>query len=518
MAKVGKLNVQLTASSRGLARGLGHGTRLIRGFAATNTMLIGGLTGTFGKLAGIVGIGGVGAAMAGATVALKKGADAVDNLAKQSQKLLGTRNTGALAGIRHAADDAGVPVASLEKGMEKLADTLVKAGRGEKASVEAFKRIGLSARELKRLRPEEQLGLVADRLGALGDTGEKISFARGIFGRSGADLVGLFDAGSEGIAAATEEMRLFGFAIKDVDAFGVEAANDAIGKLKKIGEGVAMQFAVQFAPVIEAVTMKLVDLIKASNGVGAAVENAFNQGIEFTAGFLDKVEDLRMSWLRLRKTVYETAAAMARGIFGAGRAGGSEAEREAELQKRAAMVPEHRREEFIRRAREAGGFQDERVHFGRVGDAFAEQASEVDTQISEAEKSRREKGSLGSRFKDFIYEAQTSALERAENALLEQEQKITDEMREQKQLREQSAGLDTGFIAFGGPVFQADEVRAKSDAARAALGSDSVIDGASIPGERGKRQEAGAVGNGEVVTVLNRIDSKLGRGVPVVYA
>lgn len=453
-AKVGKLNVQLTAGTRGLSRGLKRGQSLISGFAGSGTRMLGGLTGAFGKLSGLAGIAGVTLSIGGAVVAIKKGADAVDDLAKKSKRLFGKGDTGALAGIRLAAEENGASAETADKAMGKLLDTISAAGNKEPGAVKALKAIGLSAKELLALRPEERFGVVADKIRQLSDSGDQIRVARDIFGKAGEELIPMLQQGSKAIRQATQEMREYGHAVSALDASKVESVNDNIGKLKKIGQGITMQLAVQLAPLVEDVTIRLLDMIHASGGVGKAVENAFNQGVDFAANFLTAVEDLQIGWLNLKKTVYEVARDLANGIFNLGREGGGTADSmEKELERRAQMMAPDKREEFKRRAREAGGFGDERVHFGRVGEAFGEQAAGVDQEIKDIERRRKEKGTLGARFKEYVYEAQTSAVERAQNRLLENEEAITGELKAQKDLREQQAGQGRAALtAFNGPV------------------------------------------------------------------
>lgn len=100
-------------------------------------------------------------------------------------------------------------------------------------------------------------------------------------------------------------------------------------------------------------------------------------------------------------------------------------------------------------------------------------------------KRRAEKGSLGTRFKNFVYEAQTSAAERAQNKLLDNETAITDQMKEQAKLREKATNAAQGraaLTAFNGPV-------AAFEAATAHM----------------NKQEAAGKGDGESTNLLRQI-------------
>lgn len=506
MAAVGKLNVQITAGTRGLSRGLARSTRLVQGFAGGGAKMLGGLTGAFGKLSGLAGIAGVTLSLGGAVAALRSGANSVDDLAKASKKLFGSGATGGLAGLRLAATESGASVEELDKGVGKMLDTISAAGAGEKTSIKALSALGLDFEQLQRLRPEDRLGAIADRLKNVQDAGDKIRIARDIFGRSGEQLIPLLNEGSAAIAKARAEVQLYGQSLTAVDAAKVEESNDALAKLRQSGKGVLMQLSVQFAPVLTEISNKLLGMIADAGGVGQAVHNAFTQAVEFAGNFLDKLQELRLGWLKLKSTVLDVGARMSKTLFNTGRSDG--AAEEAELQRRAAMVPEDKREEFIRRAREAGGFQDERMHFGRIGEGMAEEAASTDAEIARIEGERSRGESLGSKFKDFVYSAQNSALERAQNSLLDGEKEVTGELEDQTEERKKqreiargtAAGVNTGLMGIGGPAAMFEQAAARADAASRA------------------KEKAGKGDLSETNGILKNIDKKLAAGVPTVFA
>ena len=124
------MNVQVTAGTSGLSRGLKQSETLIGRFSNS----VGGVSGLLSKgFSGGVGIAtkavtslGAAAVAGGGSLAwgIQHGADSIDDLADSSKRLLGNDGaTGALAGLRYAAEEAGVEAGALDKGLGKLRGT-----------------------------------------------------------------------------------------------------------------------------------------------------------------------------------------------------------------------------------------------------------------------------------------------------------------------------------------------------------------------------------------------------------
>lgn len=468
-SKVGRLSVVITAGTSGLTSGLRRAETSLDRFV-----------GSSGKAASFLGkqvrpginaagkafaaMGASAAASATATaLAIKSGADRIDDLADSSKRLLGNNGaTGALAGLRFAAEEAGVEAGALDKGLGKLLDTISRANRGDKAAIQAFKAIGLDARNLAQLKPEERMIAVADALGKVRDAGDKISLSKGIFGKAGEGLVPLFNEGGEAIRAATKDLEMFGHAIGGLDAEKVGTMNDNIGRLKLAWEGVTMQLAVQFAPLVSDVTDRLLGMVDSAGGVGKATEAAFDAAVRFTGNALDALDDLHLGWLKFKQTLSGIMVI----LNDIGSWAAKPAEKianlftEDETERRLKMIAPDKRAEFKRRLDEAGGFQSEKIDFG--GGLRSENA-DIQKQIAELEKRRREKGSLGERFVAWEQKAQTKGAANAALKLNDMAEKrlgtesaIARELEKQTKEKEEQKRIETGGegkfarIAFNG--------------------------------------------------------------------
>jgi len=158
----------------------------------------------------------------------------------------------ALQELRYGAKQSGAETADLDKALGKM---LVTVGRfknakasgggggaglaipglqtlgtgGSEASgaggdADPFKRIGLNAKELAALKPDEQLKKIADGLSKLKTRADKAAAAQAIFGKAAISLQPLLDQGTEGIDKLSVAANRFGGVMSDE---AVKAAGEA---------------------------------------------------------------------------------------------------------------------------------------------------------------------------------------------------------------------------------------------------------------------------------------------------
>ncbi len=142
------------------------------------------------------------AAGAFATGALVSGfkeiAQTADNLAKQS-KTLGT-SVEALEAWQAAAGLAGVETAALNTGFRRLQVATKQAADGSALAERAFEQLGIPLQELQDSSPEEQMLRVGNAIASIQEPAKRNAAAIELLGRSGADLIRVFDGGEEATA------------------------------------------------------------------------------------------------------------------------------------------------------------------------------------------------------------------------------------------------------------------------------------------------------------------------------
>jgi hypothetical protein len=105
---------------------------------------------------------------------------------------------------------------------------------------------------------DEALFALAARLEGITDPGERARILVENFGKSGVKMGTLFEGGEAGLKGMVDEAKKLGIAFNSADAAKIEAANDAITRVKGAISGVMNQFLIKAAPVIELVGTKLV--------------------------------------------------------------------------------------------------------------------------------------------------------------------------------------------------------------------------------------------------------------------
>lgn len=204
----------------------------------------------------IANVLGAGISIAGVTAFVKSAIDAQDAISKMAQKV--GVSTEALSGWQLAAQQAGVENDAFQKGLVKLAQSAAMVLQGSKQQVDAFKAIGVSALDssghLKNL--DVLFPQVIDKLSKYRDGTAKTAIATQLFGRAGAELIPLFNAGAEGLRKYTKIAEDFGLVVGSKSAKAAEDFNDDLEQLSFVAKGVAMQFASALAPAIDEVTKK----------------------------------------------------------------------------------------------------------------------------------------------------------------------------------------------------------------------------------------------------------------------
>ncbi len=195
-------------------------------------------------------IGPIGVALAGAfTVTAivgmgKKVLDFADNLTNLAAKT-GISTTG-LQKLELAFQGSGVSLDTVTSNVTKLAKNLID---GDKSAVSALDKLGLSAKNLKTLAPEQQFLTVADAVGKIQNPTEKAYAAMAIFGKGGAELLqGL----SGHLTETTAEFEKMGLIIDEETVEAADKFGDQLGLMGKQLLGIAANAIGPLLPALSA--------------------------------------------------------------------------------------------------------------------------------------------------------------------------------------------------------------------------------------------------------------------------
>lgn len=322
---VGKLVAELTAKTDTFARDIGVVDRRLGGLqkqlesnarAARN----------FGRLL-------LGAALGGGLVAAwRRTSQLADGLAKQA------RTTGIatekLAGLRLGAELSGLEVKQLDVGLQRMVRRVAEAAQGTGEAAAALDELGISAGDLVRLSPDEQIGRIADALARVPEQGDRVRLAMRIFDRAGADFLNLLAGGSAGLADFQRQAEAAGITLNAIDAGKIEEANDAISRMKATVTGLAQDVVVLLAPAVDTAARVLTSVTKilATDIGGAAVTSvatltagvwALNKALKAVLGSMVAVQGITLAGAAARIRGGAAVAAGGAGSVAAGAAGGA---------------------------------------------------------------------------------------------------------------------------------------------------------------------------------------------------
>lgn len=243
----------------------------------------------------IPGVAKLGAAAAATGVALTtafvvKGLKAVDANAKLARSI-GATDKGMRA-LKISSNDAGVEWSVMSKAAEQLNKRLGEALSGTGEAAGALDRLGLSASNLIGMDVDERFAAIGQRVNELGWSTAKAGDMLRDFGIRNGEVVNLLNAGEGAFKGARQEVDELGLAISDIDAAKVEAANDSFSRIGMIIDSASEKLAVEFAPLIDAVSDQFTDMAKEAGGAGDAMSQAFDSTLSaaaFTADAFDSV-------------------------------------------------------------------------------------------------------------------------------------------------------------------------------------------------------------------------------------
>lgn len=299
---IANLSVRLSANISAFSTGMSAAIKPLKQLGSQVLSLGGMISPMAGAFVGLAGAAGVGALIKGQM-------DAIDSTAKLSDRL--GISTVALTGLEHAAGLSGVSTETLTGGLEKMLNTLNDAATNGGAAAATFQKMGLDATKLANETPDQAFKDIADGLVGIQNPAARASAAMDVFGKSGQSLLPLMLSGSEGIKQAQEEAAKLGLTFSRVDAYKIEAANDAMSKMGDVVTGIGRSLAIQFAPYITAAADALVGLATSGEGMGSRVVGAFRFVLSAIATLSDYLNLAKAGFYVLRAASQAVFAGMA---------------------------------------------------------------------------------------------------------------------------------------------------------------------------------------------------------------
>lgn len=247
---LGSLTIDLIAKVAGFTAGL---TAAEREADKRSKAIASKLKGAFAALGGA-------ALVAEMTSAARAAIDLGDEINKAATKAgIGGR---AMSELAHAAAMSDVDLGGLSDSLRKLQVNLSEAATGGKAQQQTLRALGVELESITGLAADQQFELIADRISQLSDPAERARAAVDLFGKSGANLLPLFEGGARGIRAAREEAERLGKSFSDEQIKALSEADDAVKRLTASWDGFATKITAKVAPALTAT----LELLSGSSG------------------------------------------------------------------------------------------------------------------------------------------------------------------------------------------------------------------------------------------------------------
>ncbi|GGG02873.1 MULTISPECIES: hypothetical protein [Cysteiniphilum] len=216
------------------------------------------------KYAALGATAAIGAMGAAAMKSVNSFAEHGDNVAKTADKL--NVSTTSLQEMRYAAERAGLSTDKLDKSLEFMQKNVVDAAQGTGEAKDALNQLGLSADELKSLKPDQALGLIADRMKGVTNNQERLRMATRIFGREGAGMVNMLRDGSKGLKEMGAEANRVGYVLNEKSLRAAEANRDAYLNMTTSIKGMWFSIGNELMPKLTEMFSKLTDWIAENRG------------------------------------------------------------------------------------------------------------------------------------------------------------------------------------------------------------------------------------------------------------
>lgn len=185
----------------------------------------------------------------GFAAAVKRVIDDGDQIGKLSTRL--GASTQSLSELSHAASLTGVQSATLTMGMQRMTRRVAEAAQGTGEARTALAELGLDARTLTSLAPDQQFEAIADAMAGVSNEGDRVRLAMKLFDSEGVALLQTMEGGSLAIRQMRAEARELGLSLSGEQAAQFAAANDAMTRMGGAFRGVFTELATNLAPLME---------------------------------------------------------------------------------------------------------------------------------------------------------------------------------------------------------------------------------------------------------------------------
>jgi len=170
-------------------------------------------------------------------------------------------STEALSQYKFVAQQTGVEFNALTTGLQRMVRRVGEAAQGTGEAKKALFELGVDAKKLKDLKPEEQFEVLADAFANVENQGDKVRLAFKLFDTEGVRLLRTMEGGSEAVRALREEFARMGGTLEQDVADQASDTVNAMGRLRATFSATSVELIRIFGPAITAVANYLTNTI-----------------------------------------------------------------------------------------------------------------------------------------------------------------------------------------------------------------------------------------------------------------
>lgn len=157
-------------------------------------------------------------------------------------------STEALSEYNYVANLSGVEFNALTTAWQRQTRRIAEAAQGTGVAAGALKQLGLEARELNQLAPEEQFERIAAAMQGVEDASERVRLAQKLWDSGGVRLLQIVNSGTDAIAAMRAEANALGLTISQETADAMATYNDEVARLQFAAQGLTQTMLAQLVP------------------------------------------------------------------------------------------------------------------------------------------------------------------------------------------------------------------------------------------------------------------------------
>lgn len=303
---IGRLHVDFIARTGKFTQGIKKAERRLQVFS--------GIAQSIARRGLFIGLGAGTASVAALSIAVRAASKNIDEMSKTGQKLGLLPEQ--LQRMRLAAKLAGVESSKMEMGFQRMTRRIAEAANGTGEAQGAIKALGLEAKTLAALSPEQQFKTLAGAMSKVSNQGEKVLLAFKLFDSEGVDLIRLMNDSGKAIDDAGRFIEQYGLKLSAVDTTKIEMMNDSASMLQQIMKGVAEQIAVNVAPAFIELTGHMLDWAKTSGGVGKIIFDVFQKIAETIDRLLGKFDGVKKGFAAIAQAKFQADLKFYKGQLG----------------------------------------------------------------------------------------------------------------------------------------------------------------------------------------------------------